>query len=491
MKRFKYSMLFFLLVLMIPGMCFSDEIASSSECVLMFFPRNIVNNSAIGIDLKDANGLKTSDLSNPLAFSSTSRDNLSIFRLYDTLMNGYGSVLAYNNRSSSEANANTENSTKVRILTTGLFVYEEDSTIVRDFELEAFFTRAEINNSGSSYSLKSGYPIKMSLGTTYSLEGSATTYFKRTDGSNYELYVPSSPLVYFMEQEQTGGSWYNPTYTYTYRIYPAYMRLFDICVVLKDDAAENLPSGYYTTQITIITEEYSTAKWSEFESNTFYYSSNTTQIYETITIRGYIGSEPEGSACDLTVTAAKDTYSMNLGLDTYEGADKYYDIANLSLYSFNVSTSEPNSSERAGKYKVYISPGSSYTATYSATDGNPPYYFYKRGTENATRTPSNTIYFDLYVNDGSFKDLNNANSSYTTSTEFGGAERYSTYVYCIKPYYSYVSQTHSNSDNNSYYETWKLNTDIYLKLTNETMSAANRHSPGEYLAYIYVTLVTT
>ena len=487
MKRLKYSIVFFLLVLMIPGVCFCQEIASSSECVLMFFPRNIVNNSAIGIDLEDANGLETSDFSSPLTFSSSSKDNLSLFRLHDTLMNDYQYVVSYSDFSSysSDANAATGNSTKVRILTTGLFVNEEDPTIVRDFELDVFFTRAEINSTGSAYSLKSGYPIKMSLGTTYSLEGSATTYFKRTDGSNYELYVPSSPLVSF--RERSGGSYFNPTYTY--RIYPRYMRLYDICVVLKDDS-EYLEPGYYTTTITIVSEEYSNARFTEFDES-WWYHPTTMQISETITIRGYIGDEPEGSACDLIVSAAKDTYSMDLGLDAYEGADKYYDIANLSMYSFNASTSEPNSLERAEKYKVYISPGSSYTANYSATDGNPPYYFYKKGTENATRTPSNTIYFDLYVNDGSFKNLNDTTNSYTTSTEFGGAERYSPYVYCIKPYYSYVSHTYSSSSNNTYYETWKLNTDIYLKLTEETMSFANNHSPGEYLAYIYVTLVTT
>lgn len=485
MKKIIFTLL--LLLLIVPFMCFgADTIVSTAECVLMVFPRSIVNNNAKGIELSQAKSFSVNDLTNPLTFSSESTNNLSLFRLYDTLKNRYTTIPAYSSfsRYADEANANTENSAKVRIYTTGIFAYEEDPTIVRDFRLETIFTRAQIDSSGSQYSRVSGYPIKMTQGTTYNLEGSAKTYFKNIGGSNYELYIPSSPLVGFGSTEQ-------------YRCYAMYMRLYDICIALDDIDTSGLPSGYYTTTITLESEQYQNRRYIGFDDETGYvvYQATMMQISETFTIRGYIETLPTGESFLLSLSASTDTFTMDLGLNTSEGSDKYYDVANVSLYNLNISTTEPNSAIQEAKYTVYISPTENYESSYTPNGSSSPFYFYKRGTENATRTDANTVYYDLYVNDGSsYKALKNSANTYNTSQEFGGAgvkQDSNNSVYYIRPYYYYVINTYSSSANNDYFETWKLNTELYLRITDESLEAASYHSPGEYQSTIWFTLVVT
>lgn len=474
MKSYKVSALIILLLLIVPALCFCDDITSSAECVLMFLPKNIVNNSALGIELSEAKELETTDFSTPLTFSSESRENLSLFRLYSTLKSKFATIYSYsdfNRYYTTTANENTENSTRVRIYTTGIFSYEDDPTIVRDFKLETFFTKATINNNGSSYEKDSGYPIKMTLGQTYALEGEATTYFKNIGGSNYEIYIPSSPMVGF----SSGNN---------YRCYVMYMRLYDIGIVLENDV-EGLPSGYYTTTITVESDVYENRKYTTKDGSTVYYTPTSMQITETFTVRGYIETTPSGTTCVLSVTSAADTYSMDLGLSSSTGSNKYYDIANISLYDFNINTNIPDVT-RASRYTVYISPDDNYMSS----TGN--YYFYKKNTQAAVRTDVNTIYYDLYINDGAYKNFSNSNT-YTTTTEFGGAGVYSGSgtgnVYYVMPKYSYTTNTFANSSNDTYYETWKLNAELYLKIADSSLAAATYHSPGEYYSDIYFTLV--
>ncbi len=481
MRRFikKLLILSSLLLIAIP-LTFADTIDGSSDAVLLLFPRSLTYNQTDAIEMTTAKAMVASDLgSTPLTFTARNSDdsdtNLAFVRLQDTLHNLYSSLEAYDGYTYSDYNNSemfaTDNSVILTIETTGLFVSVDDPSAVRDFTLSCFLTEAHIEEDGSEYTAISGFPKEMTLGQTITLSDTvSTTYFKSLGGSDYELYIPSTPIV----SCSTSGGWFSDA---TYYYYPLLMRIFDLCIVLPD-TDESLPEGFYKTEITIqstgtysnrsFTGEYSTSG----RQTTIYTNVTETSMSETITVWGYVGSSSSGtsSSFSFSVSPSTDSYSMDLG-DT----DTYYSVASMNFYNVTgpyTSSSEPSESTQKQKYKIYLSPTSNYltSGSYAFTKTN--------GTD--------TIPYDIYL-DSSGTEFSSNSTTNIGGSGVGDGSTIPSSTYYILPNYSMSKETLKDSSTR-YTETWRISTfPIYLKVEEETNVT---HIAGEYKSNLYFTVVS-
>ncbi len=458
---------FFILALAMISFSFADSINGFSDAVLLMLPRTVTYSKGDAIEMTTAKALTTSDLGNePLTFSSSLTNNLGILRFQENLHNMYLSIPSWNGYTyNSYRNADmfqTNNSVVLEIETSGLFVNVDDPTIVRDFTLSCFLTEAYIKKDGSEYVKLSGFPKEMTLGETITLSDTvSTTYFKNTGGSDYELYLPSSPIV---------------SSSSTKAYYPLLMRIFDLCIVLPD-TEETLPSGYYKTEITITSvgsyknRSFSGTRTYDEEERTYIIETSTTELTmsETITVWGYVGSTSgESSSFSFSIAPSSDSYSMDLG-DT----DTYYSVTSVNFYTVNgpyTSNSAPSTSTQASKYKIYISPVADYTTsgTYQFTKVN--------GTE--------VVPYDIYLDSSGTTFASNSSTSVGGSGAGGGSLPSSTYY--ILPNYTYSTEKLKNTT--KYTETWRISSlPIYLKVNEETNVT---HTAGEYKSNLYFTVVS-
>jgi len=475
-----------LLLFIVLQSSFADSINGYSDAVLLLLPRSLTYNKNDAIEMTTAKAMSASDLgSSPLTFTSRicedNNKNLGFVRLQDTLHNMYTKILPwkgyqksnyYNSywgsgwereRIDTDEMFQTDNSVVLQIQTTGIFVNVDDSSAVRDFTLSCFLTEAYIEEDGSEYTALSGFPKEMELGETTTLsDTSSTTYFKSLGGCDYELYIPSTPIV-------------SSTTDLSY--YPLLMRVFDLCIVLPDTDT-SLKKGYYKTEITIqstgtYTNRTFTGTRTQESSNQYTIETSKSEVSmsETITVWGYVGSASttDNSTFSFSVSPSTSSYSMDLG-DT----DTYYSVASVNFYNVTgpyTSNSEPSESTQKLKYKIYISPTNNYL-----TPGS--YLFTKTsGTD--------TIPYDIYLDSSGTEFSSNCTTGIGGSGVGDGSSIPSS-TYYILPNYSIAKQTMNSTM--QYTETWSISSlPIYLKVDEETNPS---HVTGEYKSYLYFTVVS-
>ncbi len=437
-----------------------------SEGRLVYLPRDVVNNSNIMIEMTQAKRLNSSTLKKD--FSNGSDDNLALFRLRDSLFN--------KDQSSTDGLVVTITSDS-----NWQFVHESNPTSRVDFELNAFCV--ERKNQGRDYN--SNVSIQELGENTTLSKSSAKSYFKKV-GSAYKLLLPytgfSRDLASFFAD---------------------YMREFDVCVVLPSDV--DVEPGYYTTHLTVTTEAFQ--EHSSFSGGTWLnpnISGNKDgqpkTITEEITVRGYVGVDPglSSGSYSFFISSSDDTYSMNLALSRQE---EPYVVANIQFLKVDIVNNKPNESTQKTKYTIYISPTNVYNVGGTGTTSDPMEYRYKFiriGSENQARTDENTIYYDLYLKTSSngYTALKECGTSTLYADGYiGSAGIYSNSVkttFKILPEYEpdQISKSGLLGGKDEYKETWRLDQDLYLKLTSESMAAVLRHQPGIYYSNIYFTMVS-
>lgn len=400
----------------------------ANEARLYYMPRNVVNNKNVMIELTSQKSLGTvAD-----EYANTSTDNLNLFRLRDTLYkDDHANVVV--------VTISSENN--------WLFVNEDNPTVTRPFELQAFCVERQFNRGGGllnhyrDYNTISIVELEESTSLTYS---KAVSCFKYNNG-NYELHLNTTDFTL------DGLS-----------LYAAYIRDYDVCVKLKD-AYTNLEAGYYSTTITVTVSQYQ-------ERDTYLNKDGGLKtMSETITIRGCVGIDPGSGtgSYSFSVSSAADTYTMNL---KDAEASTVFDIAKVGFYYTEIVTKdEPDADTNSNRFKVYISPGSNY-------QDNGTYMFVRMGSENQARTAENTIYYDLcYVDD--------PGSALVAASSPAGNK-----TYVLTPDYTQkqISSQGLGGGSDQWKPTWSLDKEIGLKLDSDSISSV--HSSGLYYSYVYFTL---
>ncbi len=457
-----------LLVLIAVSLAFADAINGYSDAVLTLLPRSLTYNKADAIELTTAKTFTANYLgSTPLVFSSKINSdpdkNLGIVRFQDTLHNMYTSIANWAGyKKSKYSNSNEmfkkENCVTLRIHTSGIFVKEDDPNIVRDFSLSCFVTEANITKEGSEYTTISGFPKEVTANVMTLSDDYSTTYFKELGAGDYELYIPSTPIV---------------SASTSLRYYPLLLRVFDLCVNLSS-SADNLPSGYYKTEITIqSTEPYKNRAFTGERTNTggnqYTIETNvaTVSMSETITVWGYVGevSSEDQPTFSFGISPSEDSFSMDLSLQDY------YSVSSVNFYSVigPYKSNTAPAANRNEKYKIYISPVSDYMTA---------------GTYQFTKTNgSETIPYDIYL------DSNGATFSSNYTTGIGGSgvggNNVPSSSYYILPNY-YLIRDNFNQQQPQYTETWGLSSvPIFLKVKEDNI----QHTQGEYKSNLYFTVV--
>ena len=415
----------------------------ANEGNLYYFPRSIVDNRNLMIELAGQYELTANDIN--ADFENTSPNQLAFFRLRDSLK--------------SNVSVGNVNNTNVKMTITSLdnweFVHETNTTSTRHFTLSAFCTELVEDNRIYSTRPTAALPIN----TPVRLNGSNETVTFSKAGDQYSIVFPTTAFR---------RDWLS--------LYASFIRDFDFCVVLPAVAPEiYLESGYYTTRLVV---SFSSFVKSEAVSSWGYMShensvGNMTDI--TITLRGYVGITPEMSEEPFfIVTSTTNTYTMDLApeLAQNQSAPRYH-IANLSFTNSKLSNTNPTNAsdtEKGGKYKIYVSPTRDYQAAGK-------YYFIKVGTENEARTTDKTIYYDLYTSAS-------GNNSRITS----GSSSQNSQPYAFTPTFTspQISSSGAAGGQNVWKYTWTLNQDIYLQVLDPNTT----RQPGLYYSYIYFTLVS-
>lgn len=411
----------------------------ANEGNLYYFPRSVVDNRNLMIELAGEYALTTSDIK--ADFENTSTNQLAFFRIRDSL------------RSDASINGGINNN-NVTMTITSLdnweFVHETNTTSTRPFTLSAFCVELVENNR--NYTSKN--PVALTLNTNVSLPGSSTSVKFEKNGSSYSLKFPTTGFNREL-----------------FSLYAQYIRDFDFCIVLPAVPAETyLEAGYYTTRLHVsfspFVQSLSDGSWYQNHNN-----SQGTLVDIDITIRGYVGITPEMSEDPFFIVTSTDyTYTMDLAP---EGTNPRYHVANLSFTNSKLSTTDPKNAsdnEKGGKYKIYLSPTRDYTAAGK-------YYFIKAGTENEARTTDKTIYYDLYTS---------ASGNNSRITSGSSTQNSSPYVFTPEFTSPQISSSGAAGGQNMWKYTWNLNQDIYLQVLDPTTS----RQPGLYYSYLYFTLVT-
>ena len=436
----------------------------TADALILYLQRNVSNNGNVMIELATAKKLSSSDFG--AEFQNNSKDNLSLFRVQSALLSGNKSQYSEWNVSQNLLGENdtTTNSTTLTIKTTGVFVHENNPTMQRPFTLSVFCTEQEFTSdqSGSNAHYENS---NATLNDTSVLpkSGASSTFKKTSEG--YELFIPS-------------GQYYVLKRT---AYFPKYVRNYDLCINL-DEAAPGLEPGFYTA-----TFEVTSTPYYEYEAtvNTVRLTKKEMKkVNETITVRGYYGIDPETheGSYTFTVLSAKDTYTMDLDLQT--GSNVTYDVAKMLFSHMYMANSKPSESTRKNRFKLYISPTREYK---DAGD----YMFIRMNSENQARTDENTVYYDLYLNVGgedSYKKFSNLGYSPSYSGTIGSAGVYSGNTYYVVPDYdSYWISQESGDIATVYRETWTLEQELYLKVSDKSLGKA--HQSGLYYSNVYFTLV--
>lgn len=415
----------------------------ANESRLFYLPRNVANNNNVMIELTEAKSLSTIDA----GYSNTSTNNLSIFRLRDSLLN----------------RDQPSNSVTVTISSNNgwYFVNENNPTSRVGFEMNCILTERKNVNRGYDTNVSQQL---LSGNTTLTQSGAVSSWTKV--GDSYTLTLPMTSF------NSDAASYYAD-----------YIREADINVVIPEDTS-GLESGYYTTTIYITTTEYQEHKekrslWGIAAS--LEKDGGVKTFTETITLRGYVGIDPgEEGIYSFTVSSAADSYSMDLGITTQSTP---YDVARISFTYTDMVDTQPNENTQANKFAIYISPTSIYSSTGI-------YRFIKMGSEYQARTSNNTIDYDLYARSNTgYKKLGSSANWSDTVASISAPDSLAPNTYKAIPKYEYskISEAGWLGGETEYKETWNLDLELYLKLTSDSLSS--KRDSGLYYSYIYVTLV--
>ena len=415
----------------------------AEEARLYYFPRNVVDNRNVMINLTSATHMSASDFNE--VFVNYSESNLALFRIRENLITdtvGTG------------ATTNLTDSIKIKIesLDDWTFVSEYNSTRTTTFTLDAFCVEQDFhyttNPKKSWYTTSAG--VALSANSTLSPSGNAATFKKI--GNYYELELP-----YTFFQRGSG------------RYYPMYIRNADVCLNIPQFGS-GLEPGYYTTELRVTIPAHNEVTINQVP----------TLVAEqsfVITVRGYLGIDAEASgSSSFYVLSMEDTYSMDLGISSNPAQG--YSVAEAKFAYFNILSGPEGVQNATGvlptnpetKFTIYISPTSDYTDTTSQ------FRFIKIGSERQARTDDNTIYYSL-----SWQSDNSRYDNQTTATIY------------MRPKYTYkqISKTSSgNTGRDSYQVNWEMDNVIKLNLTSQSLQTSAYHQEGMYYSYIYFTLVT-
>lgn len=415
----------------------------ASETGLFYYPRNVVNNSNVIIDLSDQEneiGLSNTDFG--IDFSNFDEKHLAIFRIEENITD-------YNNDQADH------NGIKVTIesLDNWVFVHETNTTSTREFSLDVFqikrkrtdvWDRYGINNS-PTFDTAEGDPI-----CTLIAELSSDSYFY----CSYSGF--DAPKI---------------------KLYCTNIYDYDVSLRLKEETGY-LESGFYTTRLKVTISGFKKHE-AELGWGGAYLTDNGSEdsVIYNITLRGHVGDyETENTTYNFIVNSANDTYNMDLNKTVQETSSSPFQVARVQfVYSLGSKSSATANAE--SKFKVYISPTRDYRATY--TSGTNPYYFIGRGTEYIERTDANTVYYSLCDSTG---------ASFSVASEITGTDRWgnnttstiSNTTYQLVPVYDSGYTT----ANKKYNESWVLDKYVYLKIAKDAV-----HDSGVYTTNIYFTLV--
>ena len=450
------------LFLMLPGLLFATSLFESSEnCDLIYLPRTFVNNANVMIELSQAKSI--SESTTTADFANSDNNHQAMFRLRDTLQN----VNANNNlvleiTSDNGWNfANETNAMETRPFSIGIICFNRK----RNSNSYSSYTTSVLTTHSTHKTVNGEYVAADSWSETTSFPNNGGSMTVSFDGTKYTVTIPTS-----------SGS----------NSRPDYMRDIDFCIVL-DETIETLESGYYSTTLHI-------------KTNKSHTTTNGTggPINETITLRGYIGTDPgtNNASYSFLVSSAADTYSMDLDIPNHNTV-KAYDVAAVSFLFSDIVKSKPDETTAKQKFTIYISPTPD-----SRVAGR--YQFIKLDSDNQARTDKNTIYYDLYIQTGAntytaMKSKTSETTKYTGTIGSWGKYSGASSTYYMRPTYS-TSQISSSAifggGEDKYQLTWELDQHIWLKINDNSVdqtynSLGKIHSSGMYWSYIYLTLETT
>jgi len=418
---------------------FSLFAGGANEGNIYYFPRTIVDNRNMMIELAGEHNLNASDI--VADFQNSSKDNLAFFRLRDSLRNVTG-------------NSNVE--IKIKSLDNWKFIHETNTNSTRSFELEVFCT--EQTRYNRSYSPSSPVELSSDDSEAKTLIESDVSVRLEKSGDIYKLKLPTTSFTHVVLS-----------------YYSDYIRDFDFCIVLDAFDGDYLESGYYTTRLEVEIPNYIKSVSRSFWGYSYLEDvSGDLQSFE-ITLRGYVGITPEMSADPFfIVNSTNYTYNMDLAKNL---PDNGYHIANIKFTHSEISNTDPDNvpeTNKGQKYKIYISPTNIYSQSGK-------YYFIKDGTENEARSNDITVYYDLYLanTDGSSRTIitsaPNSSSAYSFYPTFTSSQ---------------ISSAGMAGGINSWKFSWSLDKDLYLKVVKKDDFDTAKCRPGLYYSYIYFTLVS-
>ena len=472
-----------------------------------YIPSNVANNQNVMIELTEAKSVNISNVGTSFAEATQSiypeaTKNLVIGCLMDTLKDSDGT------RSNVDVIIRSTD-------TTGFF-FKKDGNEAKTvpFEIEVCCVGFYKGNNATDYSSKL-INEKMSVSSLGSVEKSIEYTTERdyadwrppwfhterityTESTSFKNNSPAQYTISLSPSRCTETKSY-ATINDSNADYPNLIKYYYICLKLPDNP--NLEEGQYTASFTIT---------ASFEKQEIGASTSTVEtINERISVKGYVGEKPELSDTTYSffVGAGANTYYMDLAT-TQGNSIPVYDVARLQFsYTYmNATSTDPASTTRRQKYKIYISPAQSIL-----TDKE--YVFRRNGTEAQEASFGNTVKYDLYLQTSSgYVLISNTGQDFTGNgdtskadaaayfnspdSKIGGAGKASNggnHTYYLYPVYDRL-QT-ATGTNSKYKETWTLDQHIFLKINSDQTEIlegenARMHQTGSYTSVIYFTIET-
>ena len=418
----------------------------SFENAILYQPTNVPNNGGVLIELSEQKAETESSFSNSWTniYQPSFSSNLPLFCIVDTL---------------DSSKAENQNNVKMTIsspYSDGFyFVMDGNETKKVPFTLDAFIIEFNLNkvdywSAAPDYRVTSN---KKKFSGTINVNGSKQTSFTESVVASHKTYTLSVPPTNYQSGNvQLIGTYY----------YPKYPRYYYICINIP--GANNLEDGEYTATLILNCERMGL-------------------IEEEIQIKGYVGEKPvdvQSGDYSFFINNGKDTFFANLEVKSGETSPPL-EIATLQLFYTEPFSSyeDPTEQERGGRFKIYISP----TSTYS---DNGKYTFKRTGTENQEDSFGNRIYYELDTTSttGLTKYNNNVNNN----------------TYYLLTDYSNIKTQDAVIGKDKYQETWKLDgKHIYIQVAEESKETINPpegeepevHQTGTYYSYMYFTVEST
>lgn len=438
------KIILFLITLLSLGL-FNIYANGASETDLYYYPRNVVNNSNVVIDLSDQEStIKLSGSDFGRDFVNNDAKHLGLFRIEENISNA---------RNDQE----NENGVKITIasLDNWKFVHETNLTSTRGFTINAFKLVRKRTDHWSGF-----------LGVNNSPEFDTTL----TSYSQPQALTEGTEGLYFYASY---SGFDRPKVKY----YVTNIFEYDFAVELKPEAGY-LESGYYSTRLVVTVSGYKTqtGSWDSVD-----HKSNENEKTYNIILRGHVGDYDDNNATyTFLVTSTNDTYKMDFGKTLAQTKQSPFQVARVQfLYALSNQSKATPYAEK--KFRIFISPSSDYRQTYNGVN---PYYFYARGTEYLERDYNNTIWYQLCDENGNTLPVAKERTGTNTSNE----TTISSTTYQLLPDYDDGYTT----ANKKYNETWSLDEFIYLYAVRKPGDNTNVepvHDSGIYFSNIYFTLV--